>query len=177
MGSSPSSSGASASPAFLAAFRERADRDGIMSFARFMDLALYHPHLGYYRQDRRRVGYEAGTDFFTASTSGPVFGELICAACVQLLGPHKNAAEYTFFEIGAEPGSGVLNDVTHPFAGCQTVRVGDETEIRGKCIVFSNELFDAQPFHRFIFRDGKWRELGVQLNGYELVEVELKTVI
>src|SRR4051812_42539797 len=104
MGSSPSSSGASASPAFLAVFRELADGDGIMSFARFMDLALYHADLGYYRQDRRRVGYEAGTDFFTSSTSGPVFGELICAACVHLLGPDENADDYTFFEIGAEPG-------------------------------------------------------------------------
>ena len=42
-----------------------------------MELALYHPTLGYYRHSGPRVGYGRGTDFFTASTSGPLFGELI----------------------------------------------------------------------------------------------------
>src|SRR5258708_20888689 len=46
-----------------------------ISFARFMALALYDPRVGYYCRDRARVGYAAGTDFFTASTSGPIFGD------------------------------------------------------------------------------------------------------
>jgi SAM-dependent MidA family methyltransferase len=40
-------------------------------------------------------------------------------------------------------------------------------------VVFSNELFDAQPFHRFVFRRGAWRERGVALRDDALVEVEL----
>jgi SAM-dependent MidA family methyltransferase len=143
-----------------------------MTFARFMDLALYHPELGYYRRDRRRIGYDDGTDFFTASTSGPVFGELVVAACSQLLG-ERAASEYTFVEIGAEPASGVLNGVSHPFAGNRVAGLGENGAIQGKCIVFSNELFDAQPLHRFIFRNGQWRELGVAFDGRELFEVEL----
>jgi SAM-dependent MidA family methyltransferase len=176
MGSSSSSTGASASPEFLAAFREHAAADGTMTFARFMELALYHPALGYYRQKRERVGYGQGSDFFTASTSGPVFGELISAACVQLLGGRGEARDYTFFEVGAELNAGVMNDVAHPFASYQIVRVGEEPHIRGKCIVFSNELFDAQPFHRFVFRGDTWREIGVALQGREFVEVELANV-
>ena len=31
------------------------------------------------RSPRRRVGRDAGTDFYTASTSGAVFGELVAA--------------------------------------------------------------------------------------------------
>jgi len=45
--------------------------------------------------------------------------------------------------------------------------------LNGKCVVFSNELFDAQPFHRFVFRAGAWRELGVALRDNAFVEVEL----
>ena len=40
-----------------------------MPFARFMELALYHPTVGYYRRDQPRVGYDRGTDFFTAAAS------------------------------------------------------------------------------------------------------------
>lgn len=153
-------------------FLARADDRHAMTFATFMELALYHPVIGYYRRPRTRVGFAPGTDFFTASSSGAVFGELVAAACVKLLGPH-NPADYTFVEIGAEPGGGVLNGVSHPFAEAKTIRVGDPLDLSGQCIVFSNELFDAQPFRRFRFRGGVWVELGVQLRDDGLTEIEL----
>ena len=37
-----------------------------VSFARFMELAMYHPQAGYYTRDFRRVGRDAKADFFTA---------------------------------------------------------------------------------------------------------------
>jgi len=40
-------------------------------------------------------------------------------------------------------------------------------------VVFSNELFDAQPFSRVVWREGRWRELGVALDGRHVREVEL----
>src|SRR4051812_31304264 len=160
-----------ASPAFLEAFRTRAGAGGALSFADFVDLALYHPVVGYYRRNAPRVGYGAGTDFYTASTSGPIFGELIVAACVSLLGPNS-AAEYTFVEIGAETAAGVLAEVKHPFSRVITRRVGEPLDLRGRCIVFSNELFDAQPFRRFVGRAGQWRERGVGVSDGALVEIE-----
>src|SRR5438067_12548796 len=99
MGSSANPTG---SPEFAAVFRAHADSRGTMAFDRFMELALYHPEVGYYRRERRRVGYGPGTDFFTASTSGPVFGELVAAAAANLLGP-RDPRTHTFVEIGAEP--------------------------------------------------------------------------
>lgn len=167
---------ASTSPAFAAAFLARSGSSGVLAFAEFMYLALYHPELGYYRQDRARVGYTPGTDFFTASSSGVVFGEMVTAACVALLGGETQAREYTFVEIGAEPGGGVLAGVVHPFASARTVRVGEPQHIAGPCVVFSNELFDAQPLRRFVRRGKSWRELGVQLRGDELNEIELGEV-
>lgn len=143
-----------------------------MSFAAFMELALYHPLVGYYRRPRARVGYAPGTDFFTASTSGVVFGELVSAACLKLLGA-RDPQEHTFIEIGAEPGGGVLTGVSHPFGHVQTFRVGEPLQLTGACVVFSNELFDAQPFRRFRFRAGRWRELGVALQGDYLQETEV----
>lgn len=148
-----------------------------MSFARFMELALYDERLGYYRKPARRVGYETGTDFFTASTSGPVFGELVAAACTKVLGAN-DAARATFVEIGNEQPDGVLAGVAHPFAKVETIPIGAPLVLSGLCIVFSNELFDAQPFRRFVFRDGGWRELGVRLRATDQIEeVEVGSAI
>lgn len=143
-----------------------------MTFARFMALALYDAELGYYRQARQRVGYGQGTDFFTASTSGPIFGELIAAAATSLL-RDRDPREFTFVELGAEPNSGILTNVAHPFREVRTIRVGEPMILHGRCVVFSNELFDAQPFHRYIFRQGTWRELGVALRDDGFISVEL----
>jgi SAM-dependent MidA family methyltransferase len=159
-------------PEFRAVFLRHADAAGAMTFARFMELALYDPAVGYYRRDRPRVGYGPGTDFFTASTSGPMFGELVAAACVSLLGA-RDPRDYAFVEIGAETDSGVLAGVAHPFGATRTIRLGEPIAIEGRCVVFSNELFDAQPCVRTVFRGGRWLELGVRLAGDRLVEVEL----
>ncbi|HYD85542.1 MAG TPA: SAM-dependent methyltransferase [Opitutus sp.] len=146
---------------------------GVLPFDKFMELALYHPEVGYYRRDRPRIGYGGGTDFFTASTSGAVFGELVAAACTSLVGA-EHASSYHFVEIGAETEAGVLAGVAHPFASARTIRVDAEVaQLSGRCIVFSNELFDAQPFRRFIFHDNAWREIGVTFRGERLVETEL----
>lgn len=146
-----------------------------MSFDRFMELALYHPQLGYYRRGQSRVGREPGTDFFTSTSSGPLFGELVAAASVKLLrAGGRDPTSHTWVEIGAEPGGdGVLTEVPHPFRSVQTIRLGEPVVLKGECIVFSNELFDAQPCVRHVVRQGRWWELGVALRDGELVEVEL----
>jgi SAM-dependent MidA family methyltransferase len=178
MGSHGTSGGASGeiSEEFVAAFRAGADPDGTMAFSRFMELALYHPQAGYYRRPRTRVGTAPGTDFFTATSTGPVFGEMIAAACTSLLG-QRDPADYTFVELGVEPsdrpgGGGILASVRHPFGAARAISLGEPVEIRGRCVVFANELLDAQPFRRFVFRQGAWRELGVALQEDRLVEIE-----
>jgi SAM-dependent MidA family methyltransferase len=149
-----------------------------MSFARFMDLALYDAGVGYYCATRRRVGREAGTDFYTASTSGAVFGQLIVAAAVQLLGS-ANPGAFTFAEIGAEspgpgePPRGILAGVEHPFAAVRTIPLGEEIKITGPHVVFANELLDAQPFERFVFHGTSWKRLGVAEKDGRLVEIEM----
>jgi len=169
------------SPEFLRVFREQAGSGGALPFDRFVELALYHPEVGYYRQPRKRVGRGPGTDFYTASSSGAIFGELIAAACTTLL-RGKDPAGFKFVELGAEPAgpgeppAGVLAGVTHPFGEVELVSVDQALPVlTGSCIVFANELFDAQPFERYRFRDGRWRPLGVAERPGRLEEVELET--
>jgi SAM-dependent MidA family methyltransferase len=172
MGSSTNSPSAAPSapapldPAFRSAFLRAAGPSRTLRFDAFMALALYDPVLGYYRRDRPRVGRHAGSDFYTATSLGPVFGELVAHACASLLAAAGlDPAAHTFVELGAEPAGGALAGVkTAPFAATRTLRVGEPLALHGPCVVFSNELFDAQPVRRFIRRAEAWHELGVILH-------------
>ena len=61
---------------------ERIRERGPLSFARYMDLALYHSRLGYYTRTDRRSGRVG--DFFTSVDLGPVFGELLAIQFVEM---------------------------------------------------------------------------------------------
>jgi SAM-dependent MidA family methyltransferase len=159
-------------PRVLAALRERAGANGVLTFAEFMEVALYGPGVGYYRRDRPRVGYGEGTDFLTATASAPLFGRLVVAACGGLLGGSPLSG-FDFVEVGAEPGAGILSGDAHPFRSARQVRAGDPLEIEGPSVVFSNELFDAQPFRRFRRSGGAWQEIRVRVEDEGLSETEL----
>src|SRR3954468_12926255 len=83
-----------------------------ISFARYMELAMYHPTAGYYTRDFKRVGRDNKADFFTSTTFSPVFGELVVAAVIKLLAPAL-PSDFVFVEVGAEPGGGILRGQTH----------------------------------------------------------------
>jgi SAM-dependent MidA family methyltransferase len=165
------------SAGFTAAFRAAAGPSGAATFATFVETALYDPRMGYYRRPKPRIGRTPEADFFTASSLGPIFGELVAEACVSLL-RGLDPESFTFVEIGAEPGGpGVGAAAARRFGGARTVRLGDPLDFSGPCVVFSNEVLDAQPFSRFVFRRGAWRELGVALGDGGLREVELPSPV
>jgi SAM-dependent MidA family methyltransferase len=146
-------------PAVLAAVRKRIAADGAISFAEFSRIALYHPEGGYYRAAKRRVGTGAETDFITATSTGHVFSDLLLEAARQLVAPEETSA-YAWVEIGAETGAAVALPGA-AFREQKALSLGHAFEIPRRSIVFSNELFDAQPFHRLVFRSGEWREVRV----------------
>jgi SAM-dependent MidA family methyltransferase len=73
---------------------------GWIGFARYMELALYAPGLGYYMAGSRKLGKEG--DFVTAPELSPVFGRTVARAAQHVL---ETAGE-DVLEIGA--GSGAL---------------------------------------------------------------------
>ena len=141
----------------------------MVSFARLVEAALYAPGLGYYSSDRVRVGKAVGTDFTTAAALGPMFGQLIAAAAKSLVGELRT---HSLVEVGAEPDQTHFAGVASKFAELRTFRFGATPDFPARCVLVANELLDAQPFHRFVFQGGVWRELGVRVDGAGL-SVEL----
>jgi SAM-dependent MidA family methyltransferase len=149
----------------IVALLRREARGGVVSFARLVEAALYAPGLGYYVAQRARVGKGAGTDFTTAAALGPMFGELIAGAAKSLAG---DLSAHALVEVGAEPGQSHYAGVASRFAELRTFRFGAEPAFPARSVLVANELLDAQPFHRFVFQGGIWRELGVRVDGADL---------
>lgn len=63
---------------------DRIRRDGPLTVAAFMELALYHPEHGYYARSVRRSG-RAG-DYYTSVDVGPLYGELLAVFVERLFG-------------------------------------------------------------------------------------------
>jgi SAM-dependent MidA family methyltransferase len=78
--------------------------DQRLTFAEFMDLALYHPQYGYYTTNQSGAGIQQ--DFFTSAHLGADFGELLAVQFVQLWEELGAPAEFTLVEMGA--GQGLL---------------------------------------------------------------------
>ena len=76
---------------------EEIEKNGPISFHRFMEAALYEPKYGYYRRPERDPFGKQG-DFFTAEQLQPVFGILI-AARIRLL--YQEMGELAFRSVTA----------------------------------------------------------------------------
>jgi SAM-dependent MidA family methyltransferase len=75
-----------------------------LTFAEFMDLALYHPQSGYYATRALRIGTQG--DFFTSPHLAPDFGELLGEQFVQMWDVMQRPVPFTLVEMGA--GQGLL---------------------------------------------------------------------
>jgi SAM-dependent MidA family methyltransferase len=82
--------------------REEIRKKGVLTFARFMELALYCPETGYYETDRAKVG--RGGDFITSVSVGPLFGELLAFQFNQWLEAPDGLPEGVLVEAGAHDG-------------------------------------------------------------------------
>lgn len=81
-----------------------------ITFAQFMELALYHPQYGYYATAPTKIG--AMGDFFTAPHLGADFGELLAVQFVQMWRLLQQPEHFTLVEMGA--GQGLLaSDILH----------------------------------------------------------------
>ena len=151
------------------------DTKGTIGFKRFIEIALYHPKIGYYRSVRPRVGKSRESDFFTASSLKSAFAPIILEASINLaksisLPPN----ELAWIEIGPEPGNQLFRDIETPFRTITSIALGESLQIEGPAIVFSNEVFDAQPFSSVVYRQGCWLEKRVEVSDEGIRAIECK---
>ena len=179
---------------------------GVIPFSRFMELALYCPHLGYYEQPETQIGRQG--DFYTSVSVGSLFGELLAFQFAEWMGALKGAT--CLVEAGAHEGS-LAADILQFFrrympevyGRCQywiieplparsiQQKVTLE-EFAGKVrwceslaalpvvngVIFGNELLDAFLVRRYVWSAPEriWFEAGVGLEGEQFVWRMIPTV-
>jgi len=90
-------------PLLVGRIRTEIVADGPMTFARFMELALYDPQGGYYRSGEARPGREG--DFLTAPETDPIFGHTLARALAEMWQALGRPDPFTLREFGAGAGT------------------------------------------------------------------------
>jgi SAM-dependent MidA family methyltransferase len=172
---------------------------GAMPFARFMELALYAPELGYYSAGKHKFG--AAGDFVTAPELGPVFAQCVARQCAQILGalPHADMLEagagsgalavqllLELERLGQLPAHYFILEISSALRARQQALFTDQAAhllervhwldtlppagFRG--IVLGNELLDAMPVERFHItaQGGLQMQVGWQGNRFVWLE-------
>jgi SAM-dependent MidA family methyltransferase len=176
------------------------ERDGPISFERYMELALYQPGLGYYSAGAEKFG--AGGDFVTAPELGDVFARCLAVPVADTLSQLGGAGE--LLELGAGSGQlacdlmlaldekGVLPQRYRILELSADLRQRQQAAVVAQIpqfldrfqwleqapdepfdgVILGNEVVDALPARRFIKRQPVWCELRVGLQADQLVFVE-----
>ncbi len=172
-----------------------------LTVAAFMDLALYHPRLGYYARTARCSG-RAG-DFYTSVDVGALFGDLLAGQIAEMAAILSPDAPFDLVEAGA--GNGLLAaDLMHALArrapallprtrlhlveASQAARAAHagtlgrlaahlatssaDLPASFEGVLLANELLDALPVHQVVMRDGQLREIYVIRDGDRLATAE-----
>jgi SAM-dependent MidA family methyltransferase len=164
-------------PALVDLIREKIRREGSVTFAWFMEQALYHPVHGYYSSGRCAIGRRG--DYFTNVSVGPLFGRMLAAQFAEMWKLLGRPDDFMIVEQGAHQGdfaADVLSAargktaeffstarycVVEPFPTLQERQAERLSDFREKVtwkrslrdlepfhgIHFSNELLDAMPVH------------------------------
>ena len=148
---------------------------GDLSFRDFVELALYHPGLGYYARSESPVGKER--DYVTSPALSPVFGFALGRLVQEFLSGAGDEV-CSIVDIGCGDAS-LINTLyaDHPRArffgvdrslerakprpGVELFRDLHAVTPNERQLVFSNELFDALPFARLVARGEHIHELWV----------------
>ena len=132
---------------------------GRITFERYMDLALYHPRLGYYA-NRPPIGHHG--DFFTSVSVGDLFGRILARQFLRYRDTLENPTGFRVVEFGGHRGQ-LREDVLREAPGLDytIVEAGGNPPDHLTGCVFSTELLDAFPVHRVRVVKGQWQELYV----------------
>ena len=82
--------------------KEKIQESGRITFAEFMNLALYHPEYGYYSSEKIKLGKKG--DYYTSPLVHKIFGELLCKQIAEMWNM-SGAGDFTIVEMGAGDGT------------------------------------------------------------------------
>lgn len=172
--------------------RGEIEREGRITFARFMELAVSHPEHGYYSSGEVRTGF--GGDFLTAPETDPIFGQTVARQIVECWERLERPRGFTIREAGAGRGMlaahilaelhrsapGLFETLRYELSDLNPDRVqealafldehgfgsrshaAENEPITG--VLLANELLDAFPVHRLVQQDGDLREIYVTVD-------------
>ncbi|OGT51764.1 MAG: hypothetical protein A3E84_05170 [Gammaproteobacteria bacterium RIFCSPHIGHO2_12_FULL_42_13] len=100
----PSSDALTVSNALLSQIMAEIKAKGPITFARYMEMALYAPQLGYYRNGQQKFGRTG--DFVTAPEMSPLFSYCVASHCLKIFNTLPASEVKDILEFGA--GSGVM---------------------------------------------------------------------
>ncbi len=164
-----------------------ANAGGWLDFARFMELLLYAPGLGYYAAGSIKFG--AAGDFITAPEMTPIFARTLANPVGGILRELGEGEKTTILELGAGSGKlarDLLLALETPPQHYLILEVSPDLrqrqqqtlaalpedlrrrvqwrdcwpdDVRG--VILANEVLDALPFHRLRHTGGQWFQGGV----------------
>ena len=189
----PSPDALSASHALQNLIAEEIRRhDGWISFARYMELALYAPDVGYYSGGAAKLGKDG--DFTTAPEITSLFGETLAHAAGELMAQSVPQ----ILEFGAGTGKLALDILTECAQAGILVESYSIVELSGELrarqqqmladfpqvrwlddfpraysgVVLGNEVLDAMPVSLVVKGDSGWLERGVAYDDGRFVFVD-----
>jgi SAM-dependent MidA family methyltransferase len=185
-------------PALIKLIRADIEKRGPVSFAWFMEQALYHPEHGYYSSGQCAIGRHG--DYFTNVSVGPLFGRLLTAQFAEMWERLDQTENFVIVEQGAHHGDfarDVLESaakyrpdffaalryrIVEPFPILQDrqsqtlAEFEDKIEWRASInsldpfigVHFSNELLDSMPVR--LIGHSKEKLVDLEGDGFVLIE-------
>ena len=179
----------------IRSIRAQIEKHGPVSFAWFMQQALYHPEHGYYSSGRCAIGRKG--DYFTNVSVGPLFGQLLALQFIEIWERLGKMNHFVIVEQGAHDGQFALDvleflqkslpeffeasryRIVEPFPFLEEQQrrrlkaFGDKIKWQESPepftgVHFSNELLDAMPVR--LISDGTEKLVG--LDGEKFVFVD-----
>jgi SAM-dependent MidA family methyltransferase len=187
-------------PALVERLRAEIAATGPVTFARFMERALYEPGLGYYRRSRPGPG-RAG-DFLTAPETHPIFGHALARLVAAVWQRLDRTDPFVVREHGAGEGTlatAILDGLAAEAPDALDAVVVEPVEVEPARLeafarrleaaghgarhrtasedpivglVLANEVLDALPVHRVVQRGGRLREVLVGWADGSFVDIE-----
>ncbi|GAC1356996.1 MAG: SAM-dependent methyltransferase [Ktedonobacteraceae bacterium] len=163
---------------------ERIQREGSISFADYMRMALYEPNHGYYMTGAAKMGWEG--DYYTSTDVSSLFAHCVGRQLVQMWELLEHPDPFVVLEQGS--GRGNLAQQINSWARqahadmytaleyqTEDIRAGSDATQKSDAIpvsvLLSNELVDAFPVHIVEKRDRHLYEVFVAMHHGRMHEV------